>query len=211
MYATAPCDIQKADAENYLHDRPDIGDRCVTVVLDDGSRHFLRTRIDDSANKSRSSLIPASGSLLTTSMRDLTREAEALQVKMLTNRSSPKPVNHTYLAHESVLWVDKYAPKAFSQLLSSEKINRDVLRALKMWDSYVFGNHPIETGGRIDASTVLSSELMKPSRGDTRPFFKVLLFHGPPGTGKSKHDIHIILLYPLIFRFHFDIFNNMCC
>ena len=36
------------------------------------------------------------------------------------------------------LWVDKYAPKSFSQLLSAEKTNREVLKALKLWDAFVF-------------------------------------------------------------------------
>ena len=36
------------------------------------------------------------------------------------------------------LWVSKHAPHNFSQLLSSERINRDVLRAVKQWDPYVF-------------------------------------------------------------------------
>jgi len=34
--------------------------------------------------------------------------------------------------------VDKYAPHSFTQLLSPEKINREVLKALKKWDRYVF-------------------------------------------------------------------------
>jgi len=36
------------------------------------------------------------------------------------------------------LWVDKYAPQSFAQLLSSERTNRDVLKALKQWDAFVF-------------------------------------------------------------------------
>ena len=36
------------------------------------------------------------------------------------------------------LWVDKYSPKEFSQLLSPEKINRETLKALKEWDNFVF-------------------------------------------------------------------------
>jgi chromosome transmission fidelity protein 18 len=34
--------------------------------------------------------------------------------------------------------VDKYAPRSFTQLLSPEKINREVLKALKKWDRFVF-------------------------------------------------------------------------
>ena len=36
------------------------------------------------------------------------------------------------------LWVDKYAPEGFRDLLSDEKINREVLRAVKAWDPFVF-------------------------------------------------------------------------
>ena len=198
MFATVQCDIQKTDSNAYLHERPDIGDKSVTVVLDDGSRHFLKKRgeVNNGTAHVKSSFFPANGGLLTTPMRALAREAEALQVNMLTNRSNPAPVNHTYLARENVLWVDKYAPKAFSQLLSPEKINREVLRALKLWDAHVFGSRSSETGGAavIDASSVLASEMMRPPRGDSRPFFKVLLFHGPPGTGKSMYCTFIYIL-----------------
>lgn len=38
--------------------------------------------------------------------------------------------------------MDKYAPKSFSQLLSYEKTNREVLRAVKMWDKHVFNKEP---------------------------------------------------------------------
>ncbi|XP_014511030.1 chromosome transmission fidelity protein 18 homolog isoform X2 [Vigna radiata var. radiata] len=38
------------------------------------------------------------------------------------------------------LWVDKYAPKSFTELLSDEQTNREVLLWLKQWDSVVFGS-----------------------------------------------------------------------
>ncbi|KAF3792213.1 Chromosome transmission fidelity protein [Nymphaea thermarum] len=38
------------------------------------------------------------------------------------------------------LWVDKYAPRSFTELLSDEKTNREVLYWLKEWDSCVFGS-----------------------------------------------------------------------
>ncbi|QHO12089.1 3-ketoacyl-CoA thiolase 1, peroxisomal [Arachis hypogaea] len=38
------------------------------------------------------------------------------------------------------LWVDKYAPKSFTELLSDEQTNREVLLWLKQWDSAVFGS-----------------------------------------------------------------------
>ena len=36
------------------------------------------------------------------------------------------------------LWVDKHAPTSISHLLSDERTNREVLRALRGWDPYVF-------------------------------------------------------------------------
>ena len=38
----------------------------------------------------------------------------------------------------SALWVDKYAPKKFAELLSSEFVNRNVMRWVKLWDPIVF-------------------------------------------------------------------------
>jgi len=36
------------------------------------------------------------------------------------------------------LWVDKYSPKGYADLLSPEHINREVLEWLKSWDTCVF-------------------------------------------------------------------------
>ena len=61
------------------------------------------------------------------------------------------------------LWASKYAPRHFSDLLSDENINLEVLQWLKSWDSYVFA--------RQSAATP--------------PEPSVLLLVGPPGVGKS--------------------------
>ncbi len=37
------------------------------------------------------------------------------------------------------LWVNSHAPSTFTHLLSDERINREVLRAVKAWDPFVFG------------------------------------------------------------------------
>lgn len=52
------------------------------------------------------------------------------------------------------LWVDKHAPTSISHLLSDEKTNREVLRALRGWDPYVFKKEapsrpaPVDYGSR---------------------------------------------------------------
>jgi chromosome transmission fidelity protein 18 len=40
---------------------------------------------------------------------------------------------------EQELWVEKYKPKKYMDLLSDETTNRSLLQWLKMWDKVVFG------------------------------------------------------------------------
>lgn len=44
----------------------------------------------------------------------------------------------TSTSTSSVLWVDKYAPRSFAELLSSEAVNRTVLRWVLLWNERVF-------------------------------------------------------------------------
>ncbi len=43
-------------------------------------------------------------------------------------------------ARSSMLWVDRYAPRKFTDLLSAELTNREVLKWIKTWDECVFGH-----------------------------------------------------------------------
>src|SRR5258708_19663253 len=40
---------------------------------------------------------------------------------------------------EETLWVDRYRPKCFTDLLGDERVHRDVLAWVKQWDLCVFG------------------------------------------------------------------------
>jgi hypothetical protein len=84
------------------------------------------------------------------------------------------------------LWVDKYAPKSFVDLLSDERTNREFLRSLKEWDPYVFGRH--------------SSQNQKSSK-DIRPPVnsRVYLLCGNAGIGKTTlgKNSHPIALFHL--------------
>lgn len=99
------------------------------------------------------------------------------------------------------LWVDKHAPSLFSHLLSDERTNREVLRALRSWDPYVFrkapparpvffakGSQPppqASTGNSNGENTV--GEESENKSNDVRPkeSDRVLLISGPPGVGKT--------------------------
>ncbi|CAM9383134.1 unnamed protein product [Pylaiella littoralis] len=89
------------------------------------------------------------------------------------------------------LWVDKYAPEGFRDLLSDEKINREVLRAVKAWDPFVFKRESAKTaavasekkkamGGMTSLHTGHSGDSV-----DKRPEARVIMLCGPPGLGKT--------------------------
>lgn len=104
------------------------------------------------------------------------------------------------------LWVDKHAPTVFSHLLSNERTNREVLRALRAWDPYVFRQAPpprptiMQANIEVPSSSDQKNNSSATSTGgtnnqdatgaeslDLRPeeSNRVILLSGPPGVGKT--------------------------
>ncbi|EEH51374.1 uncharacterized protein MICPUCDRAFT_23630, partial [Micromonas pusilla CCMP1545] len=86
----------------------------------------------------------------------------------------------------SKLWVDAHAPKLFTELLSPEQTNREVLHWLKAWDGIVFKRAPPKPykkeykkkdAGAFNTHVPLDEE--------GRPVHKILLLSGAPGVGKT--------------------------
>ncbi|KAK9841303.1 hypothetical protein WJX74_003531 [Apatococcus lobatus] len=77
------------------------------------------------------------------------------------------------------LWVDKYRPEGFMELLSNEQVNRDVLDWVKAWDATVFGQKSAKPVPRVKGQQLQKS--------DTEMTLdqKLLLLSGPPGLGKT--------------------------
>lgn len=97
---------------------------------------------------------------------------------------------------KGLLWVEKYAPRQYTDLLSEELINRTLLHWLKLWDHVVFNkeitNKASEKNKKKKANDkdfkkkrfgadVLEEELDK----FNRPMQKIALLNGPPGLGKT--------------------------
>ena len=74
---------------------------------------------------------------------DKTKEKEddkerKVTFQLQTQSLQRKRQHHKLLQQQQRLWVDKHAPTSISHLLSDERTNREVLRALRAWDPYVF-------------------------------------------------------------------------
>ena len=85
----------------------------------------------------------------------------------------------------SLLWVDKYAPHTFMELLSDEQVNREVLRWVKSWHGVVFGGNGNGNGNSSFSFNNNASSTSGSSSNDDRPEHKILLLAGPPGLGKT--------------------------
>ncbi|XP_064457056.1 chromosome transmission fidelity protein 18 homolog [Ornithodoros turicata] len=93
---------------------------------------------------------------------------------------------------EAALWVEKYRPKRFMELLSDDGVNRTLLHWLKLWDTVVFGRQPkikrLKDNQQQQQSNFvrkLLPEVNEELDEHKRPQQKVVLLCGPPGLGKT--------------------------
>lgn len=105
---------------------------------------------------------------------------------------------------EHNLWVDKYTPRCYTELLSDDFTNRCLLKWLKLWDTVVFGKEKAvkkakpsteqkpnfrtqkEQQGKWKTKAQITEEILEAELDQhNRPKYKVALLTGPPGLGKT--------------------------
>uniref|UniRef100_A0A6P4F1G0 Chromosome transmission fidelity protein 18 homolog n=1 Tax=Drosophila rhopaloa TaxID=1041015 RepID=A0A6P4F1G0_DRORH len=154
------------------------------------------------------------GSLLGDAKEKIWQEAGEIVLSRTTKESDP---DVTLVATNSNtepgrLWVDKYKPRKYIDLLSDEMTNRSLLYWLKMWDKVVFGKafHSKQeqeaVAGEGGSNNQLNSFNKRTGKFESnggwrqrksrqalntnvdalgRPMQKVALLCGPPGLGKT--------------------------
>ncbi|EPB93080.1 hypothetical protein HMPREF1544_00154 [Mucor circinelloides 1006PhL] len=96
------------------------------------------------------------------------------------------------------LWVDKYRPTSYMDLMGDQRVNRDVLRWVKQWDYCVFKKsvkkesqrdkqlkHYKSTFGAEPKFAAFKKDIKETNDPLLRPEKKILLMSGPPGFGKT--------------------------
>lgn len=200
-----------------VHRSPVEGETSVPMTLGDGTRIHVRVRKESelSTKSSITSQHQHHVNVLGTPIAELMRRVQAIRRKdeheryQQTRRELHDDLNEDdddcvaesveaeeVRPTEDKLWVDKHAPSSFAHLLSDERTNREVVRALRAWDPYVFHRDPPvrpDTGFRPDTNKggapSANEDGAPPPKAskDRRPdeMTRVILLSGPPGVGKT--------------------------
>lgn len=85
------------------------------------------------------------------------------------------------------LWVEKWCPKTFLDLVGNERTNRRILGWLRKWSFAVF-KEDLEIPSFQKVLIERNSQQLRDEPEDLfrRPKKKILLIHGPPGIGKTS-------------------------
>lgn len=193
---------------------PVAGKSCLPMTLGDGTRvHIPALKLTDVQPKTSTrrphSALGVSMEILMNRVQTARRKREynkciqqshalddAMQHLKEISTKTPSSITAWNLEN-SQLWVDKHAPSNFVHLLSDERCNREVVRALRGWDPYVFHREPPKRPDFQTNSSYTTSEQQSFSSKagekeaakikDKRPdeTSRVLLLSGPPGVGKT--------------------------
>ncbi|ETW08306.1 hypothetical protein, variant 1 [Aphanomyces invadans] len=168
----------------FVLQRPSLDTPSIACVLASGERVFIKKKVHEfgfekTASQSKSppqwklkSSIKTLLEYINKRAIDAAVEEDRCREKEQTKSTSVESIK------ESDLWLNKYSPRHFIDLLSDERTNREVLTWLKSWDPVVFPSKATEK---------LSSKILSESKNaqDIRPEHKIILICGPPGAGKT--------------------------
>ncbi|KAF0310420.1 Chromosome transmission fidelity protein 18 [Amphibalanus amphitrite] len=178
------------------------------LTFSDGSRYFLTVR--SRQPQPLANPVSSRTSLLSRPLQELKDEAQRLEERrqrLLQERAvlqklaswdtdaADSGVESEDETERSSLWVQRFQPRTYVELLSDETINRGLLHWLRLWDKAVFGRDviikpPKEEKKKPDGKfkpfvRKPAFEIVEELDSTNRPKQKVALLCGPPGLGKT--------------------------
>lgn len=178
----------------------------MTVTKND-ERIYVRNHSEDFELKKLSEIKAsdrASRNLLGNDREAVWREANEIVLKGIVTepRGMMELAQPGHASHSVDLWVDKYRPKSYMDLLSDESSNRSLLQWLKLWDKVVFKREVIKKTVKPGEFSNFNKKTgrfeqnggwRKRQRGNLNtelddnnvPIQKVALLVGKPGLGKT--------------------------
>ncbi|TYJ55605.1 hypothetical protein B9479_003755 [Cryptococcus floricola] len=126
------------------------------------------------------------GELLTVPLHKLLQEVDELKSRekalKLQDKYDKEREGSRKVKTGDSMWVDKYRPKKFTDLLGEDRVHREVMSWLKEWDKCVFKKVP-QAGKKRRFDDSLEQSEYTDALG--RPRERVILLSGPPGYGKT--------------------------
>ncbi|XP_032677350.1 chromosome transmission fidelity protein 18 homolog isoform X2 [Odontomachus brunneus] len=154
----------------------------------DSQRLYVRVRNVQNDVKQSTKLI---NNLLSVPYRQLKAQAEEViaKKKELSMQTATDPQQTRDVVNDE-LWVDKYRPRSYIELLSDETVNRELLHWLKLWDKIVFNRNVNKTKkktkiSQFGAKKDQNDEEVEEVDSKGYPLKKIALLSGPPGLGKT--------------------------
>jgi len=211
----------RARDEAPRKDAADVEGECQGITLGDGRRVYVKKEPSDAPIVSLEEIYARASEdapLLTRSIEDMLDEYEderyrraVEEARAVEEGDATTPMDATTTAPRTqgqikverwrakmsgLLWAQRHAPRAFTDLLSVEHVNREVVHWIKGWDKVVFDrNPPPATIKKFYADRYAEKAGLKKRGGTTethvqldrkqRPMEKILLLSGPPGAGKT--------------------------
>jgi len=166
-----------------------------SISLNDGSRYYVRKteNLNPKIGVDKSGTSMGTVGLCGIPFNQLTELAQLEMNRLATSALSREKYDSGIESGEdeeqTELWVEKFKPKSYMDLLSDDGTNRTLLLWLKLWDKLVFNKEKkVKAKKEEDPSKGKFSSLPEVQEElDTvgRPLQRIALLHGPPGLGKT--------------------------
>ncbi|KAJ8523102.1 hypothetical protein ONZ45_g367 [Pleurotus djamor] len=147
-----------------------------------GKSVFIRKKSKHAIVNTQPTSAKPIGNLLDVPIHRLMDELSAATAAKLSISNNPATTSngHSQESPEDTLWVDRYRPNRYIDLIGNERVARDVMSWVKLWDWCVFGRN---NKGKKRARD--GEEELWDNDEYHRPREKLLLISGPPGLGKT--------------------------